>query len=119
MPELDSFNRENVCYVGPDALDGSAVMYLCLARLKMDHLKIANSILVRIYLLCAAASKRPFNILLDCTAVQASSAAVIAVIKDMATTLLAAFAPANKKRLKNLFLVRVFTLHEAIAVEKL
>ena len=105
MPDLESFDREKVCYCGPDALDGSAVVYFCLARLKLDHLRIANSILVRVYLLCAAASKRPFNILIDCSGVQASTAAIIAVIKDMATTLLAALEPASKKRLKHLFLV--------------
>ena len=105
MPELESFNRENVCFCGPDALDGSAVIYICLSRLKTDHLKLMNSILVRIYVLCAAASKRPFNILVDCSAVQASNAAVIDVIKDLATTLIAAFEPSAKKRLKSVFLV--------------
>jgi hypothetical protein len=105
LAELESFNRENVCFCGPDALDGSAVVYICLSRLKPDHLKIMNSILVRIYMLCAAASKRTFNILVDCSAAQASSAAVITVIKDLTTTLIAGFEPAAKKRLKHVFLV--------------
>ena len=81
-------------------------MYLCLARLKPDHFKIVNSILVRIYLLAAAVSKRPFNIVVDCSGVQASTPAVIDIMKDIASTLLAAFAPAAKKNVRRVFLVQ-------------
>ena len=105
MDALDEFDRDRVCYIGPDALDGSAVLYLCLARLKPDHFRIVNCILVRVYLLCAAVSKRPFNIVVDCSNVQASTPAVIDVIKDLATTLLAAFALDAKKNVRRVFLV--------------
>ena len=105
IPELEAFDRENVCYSGPDALDGSAVVYVCLERLKPDHLSIAHCILARMYLLFSTVVNRPFNILVDCSGVQASSDPVIAIMKEMTAILLAAFDAAAKKRLKHLFLV--------------
>jgi hypothetical protein len=105
MTELEGFDRENVCYVGPDASDGSAVLYFCLSRMKPDHLKVVNCILVRIYLLCAAISSRPYNVIVDCSGVQALNPTVIGGIKDMAKTLLSAFEPAVKKHVVHVFLV--------------
>jgi hypothetical protein len=105
IPELETFDREQVCYSGPDAIDGSSVVYICLERFKADHLKISNCILVRLHLIFSAAVKRPFNILVDCSGVQASSAAVVDVMKELSAMLLSSFDSAAKKRLKNLFLV--------------